>query len=96
MESPCKFNIALSEYLLIMVSDGGEVPRAYISLQASGKATPETAEIIKTWLAERVVKYKRLEGGVRFVDAIPKNPSGKILRKELREKAAQEDTKARL
>jgi acyl-CoA synthetase (AMP-forming)/AMP-acid ligase II len=33
---------------------------------------------------------------VRFVEAVPRNPSGKILRKELREKAALEDTKAKL
>lgn len=28
---------------------------------------------------------KRLHGGVRFVDAIPKSPSGKILRREMRD-----------
>lgn len=80
----------------MMVRDGGELPRAYIVLQYSAKATPETAANIKAWLAERVSKHKRLEGGVHFIDAIPKNPSGKILRKELRALAAQEDAKARL
>jgi 4-coumarate--CoA ligase len=31
--------------------------------------------------------YKWLAGGIEFVDAIPKNPSGKILRRILRDKA---------
>jgi 4-coumarate--CoA ligase len=33
------------------------------------------------------VQYKWLKGGVEFIDAIPKNPSGKLLRRVLREKA---------
>ena len=83
-------------HLLTSISNGDELPRAYIMPQSPDKATPETAENIKKWLAERVSRHKRLEGGVHFIEAIPKNPSGKILRKELREKAALEDTKARL
>jgi 4-coumarate--CoA ligase len=46
--------------------------------QVPEKATPEVAEDIKKWLAERVSKAKRLEGGVHFIDAIPKNPVGAI------------------
>ncbi|KAF3009831.1 hypothetical protein E8E13_010345 [Curvularia kusanoi] len=75
---------------------GDEAPRAYIMPQNPDKATPELAEAIKAWLAERVSKFKRLEGGVHFIDAIPKNPSGKIQRKLLREQAALADTKAKL
>lgn len=37
-----------------------------------------------------MAKHKRLAGGVKFVQAIPKNPSGKILRKILREQAKKE------
>jgi 4-coumarate--CoA ligase len=76
--------------------EGEELPRAYVVPQTPEKATPEVAEKIKSWLAERVSRHKRLEGGVHFVDAVPKNPSGKILRKLLREKAALDDTKAKL
>ncbi|KAL6708630.1 hypothetical protein ACN47E_002611 [Coniothyrium glycines] len=77
-------------------SNGDELPRAYIVAQTPEKATPEVGESIKKWVAERVSKHKRLEGGVHFVDAVPKNPSGKILRKQLREKAALDDTKPKL
>ena len=77
-------------------SNGDELPRAYITPQSQDKATPELAENIKNWLAERVSRHKRLEGGVHFIDVVPKNPSGKIMRKLLREKAALEDTKAKL
>lgn len=64
--------------------------------QTPEKATPETAEDIKKWLAERVSRHKRLEGGVHFIEAVPKNPSGKILRKQLRDMAAKEKPKAKL
>ncbi|KAF2122802.1 4-coumarate-CoA ligase-like protein [Lophiotrema nucula] len=79
-----------------VLNDGEEVPRAYIVPQSQEKATPAVAEDIKKWLAEKVSRAKRLDGGVHFIDAIPKNPSGKILRKVLREKAALEATKAKL
>ncbi|KAI4147691.1 MAG: hypothetical protein LQ340_005430 [Diploschistes diacapsis] len=67
--------------------NGDEAPRAYIVLNAGGSAT---AEEIQSWVEKRVSRHKRLKGGVRFVDQVPKNPSGKILRKFLREKAAKE------
>ncbi|KAI1418591.1 acetyl-CoA synthetase-like protein [Hypoxylon sp. FL1857] len=67
--------------------NGEEVPRAYIVPDPDVKQTEQ--EVAK-WMESRVVRYKWLRGGVKFVDAIPKNPSGKILRKELRERAAKE------
>ena len=36
------------------------------------------------WVAERVAPHKRLRA-VRFADAIPRTPAGKILRRLLRE-----------
>ncbi|GKT50352.1 4-coumarate--CoA ligase-like 7 [Colletotrichum spaethianum] len=67
--------------------NGEEFPRAYI---VRSPGTNATGEEIAKWLEERVSKHKRLRGGVAFTDVIPKNPSGKILRKILREKAKQE------
>ncbi|WQF88676.1 Putative AMP-dependent synthetase/ligase domain, AMP-binding, AMP-binding enzyme domain, ANL [Colletotrichum destructivum] len=67
--------------------DGEEFPRAYI---VRSPGTSATGEEIAKWLEKRVSKHKRLKGGVAFTDVIPKNPSGKILRKILRDKAKQE------
>ncbi|KAK4225347.1 4-coumarate--CoA ligase-like 7 [Podospora fimiseda] len=66
---------------------GEELPRAYVVKKPGSKVTGE--EIAK-WMESKVTRYKQLKGGVIFVDAIPKNPSGKILRKVLRERAAKE------
>ncbi|KAH6662168.1 4-coumarate-CoA ligase-like protein [Halenospora varia] len=66
---------------------GEEVPRAYVVLQ-EGQTAGEKE--IMDWLGERVSRHKRLMGGVGFVDIVPKNPSGKILRKIMREKAKEE------
>jgi len=68
--------------------NGEELPRAYIALQENSQGATE--KDIASWLADKVARHKRLAGGVKFVDAIPKNPSGKILRKILREQAKAE------
>jgi acyl-CoA synthetase (AMP-forming)/AMP-acid ligase II len=48
-----------------------EVPRAYV---VRSPGTSASGEEIAQWLAAKVAKYKRLKGGVSFVEAIPKNP----------------------
>ena len=68
--------------------NGAELPRAYIALQENSQGATE--KDIASWLATKVAKHKRLAGGVKFVEAIPKNPSGKILRKILRDQAKTE------
>ncbi|CDO68622.1 hypothetical protein BN946_scf184996.g53 [Trametes cinnabarina] len=73
----------------------GEVPLAFVVLKPTTAAevakNPALAEEVKTRLQKHVsatkTKYKWLTGGVDFIDAIPKNPSGKILRRVLKEKA---------
>ena len=45
-------------------------------------------EIIE-FMDEKVNRTKRIKD-VRFIDAIPKNPSGKIIRKVLRDKAKED------
>ena len=40
-------------------------------------------------MADAKTAYKHLAGGIEFVDAIPKNPSGKLLRRFLRDRARE-------
>ncbi|BFZ54732.1 hypothetical protein PYCC9005_001769 [Savitreella phatthalungensis] len=68
--------------------DAGEVPRAYVVKSATGSAL--TAEELLGWMSERVARFKVPKGGVVFVDTVPKSPSGKLLRRELRERAKRE------
>lgn len=62
----------------------GEVPVAFV-VRSNGFELTE--EAVKEFIAKQVVFYKRLHK-VYFVHAIPKSPSGKILRKDLRAKLA--------
>lgn len=69
----------------------GELPRAYIVINPS-HPSPVTDEAIASHLKGRLANYKELAGGVRRLDVIPRNASGKILRKVLREMAKKEST----
>jgi len=60
--------------------EAGEVPRAYVVLQPNSKFTEQD---VMDYVAERVTKYKRLTGGVKLVEAIPKTESGKLLRRKV-------------
>ncbi|XP_052754223.1 uncharacterized protein LOC113522308 [Galleria mellonella] len=70
--------------------ESGEVPLAFV-VKRPGKTVTEKE--IQAFVAERLSNPKHLRGGVRFVTAIPKNPSGKILRKELRKMASKAASK---
>nr|CAH7753848.1 unnamed protein product [Callosobruchus chinensis] len=59
----------------------GEVPRAFVVTKPGVEVTEED---IHRFINSKVTHYKKLVGGVRFIEAIPRNPSGKILRNELR------------
>lgn len=68
-------------------SNHDEHPRAYVVLSSGQSAT---ADDITQFMDGKVTAYKRITGGVVFLDVIPKNPSGKILRMKLREQAKEE------
>ena len=70
-----------------------EVPRAYIVPKPGVERSPKTAQDISQWLQTKVANHKRLRGGVRFVDEVPKSASGKILRRLLKAKAQEEERK---
>ena len=71
-------------------SDSGELPRAYVVLKPSADKKEVMEEYLKEWVKERVSPYKRINGGVVFVEKIPKSASGKILRRVLRDLVERE------
>jgi len=66
-------------------SESGEIPKAFVVLRE-----PATPDELMAFVAERVAPYKKVRA-VEVVDALPRSPSGKLLRRVLveRERAAQ-------
>lgn len=62
--------------------EAGELPKAYVVLKPGISASVKE---VQKFVADKVSRFKHLRGGVEFVQSIPKSPSGKILRKVLRE-----------
>lgn len=62
--------------------ENGELPVAFVVFKP-GMET-DVDNVIKH-VAQKVAAYKRLRGGVKIVKEIPRNASGKILRRKLKE-----------
>lgn len=59
----------------------GEVPVAFVVLQPGAKLTEDQ---VTSFVEPKVAPHKKLAGGVRFIEAIPRNAGGKVLRHELK------------
>ncbi|OQV03335.1 AMP-binding enzyme domain-containing protein [Cladophialophora immunda] len=81
-----------------------EVPRAYIMHASRGgqganeetgvpedELSREHADVIIKWFEAKVANHKRLRGGVRFVEAIPKSAAGKVLKNQIKQMAKREE-----
>ncbi|KAL0088079.1 hypothetical protein J3Q64DRAFT_1846281 [Phycomyces blakesleeanus] len=66
-------------------SQATELPVAFVVLDAASVASDEKAKEIHAYVAENVTNHKYLRGGIRFVAQIPKSPTGKILRREVKD-----------
>lgn len=60
----------------------GEAPRAFIVKTPQADVSEKE---VQDYVAGKVAVFKKLTGGVSFVDAIPKNATGKLLRRKLKE-----------
>lgn len=80
---------AVADVCVIGVPDtySGEVARAYIvvSNEAQNLDRAQLAKDLAQFVSSQKVRYKWLDGGVEFLESIPKNPSGKLLRRVLRD-----------
>jgi acyl-coenzyme A synthetase/AMP-(fatty) acid ligase len=70
-----------------------EVPRAYVVLAPNVEANAVKAKELAEWVAGQVAPHKKLRGGIKFIQQVPKSPSGKILRRLMRDQAKEEDRK---
>eukprot|EP01039_Chlorochromonas_danica_P009935 gene9935-10985_t len=59
-------------------AEAGELPRAYVVKQDG--VTLTEAQVMQ-FVSDHVAPYKRLRGGVIFIDSVPKSTSGKLLRR---------------
>jgi len=82
---------AVLDAAVIPVHDdkAGEVPKAFV-VKSSSVGLEDNDRMVIREIQKHVEKskarHKWLKGGVEFTDVIPKSPSGKILRRLLRDK----------
>ncbi|KAF4344793.1 phenylacetyl ligase [Fusarium beomiforme] len=80
---------AVSDCAVIQVPDAraGEVPKAFVVKSTlATQSDEELVQDIQRHVEEHKARYKWLKGGVEFIEAIPKSPTGKILRRKLRDR----------
>ncbi|CAO2653848.1 Nn.00g105810.m01.CDS01 [Neocucurbitaria sp. VM-36] len=75
----------------------GEVPKAFV-VKSPSIGLEENDRVIAREIQKHVedhkARYKWISGGIEFVDEIPKSPSGKILRRLLRDREKEKRRKA--
>jgi acyl-coenzyme A synthetase/AMP-(fatty) acid ligase len=73
--------------------DAGELPKAYV-VKSQSVGLEDNDAVMKREIQKHVEKnkarHKWLKGGIQFIDVIPKSPSGKILRRLLRDRDREE------
>ena len=74
--------IADAAVIGVLDEEGEEVPKAFVVQRGSDALTGQQ---VMDFVAERVAPYKKVRR-VEFIDVVPKSASGKILRRELRDR----------
>ncbi|MEW1613962.1 MULTISPECIES: 4-coumarate--CoA ligase family protein [unclassified Streptomyces] len=69
-------------------AEGNEVPKAFLVRSPAGDGL--TTEDVMAYVAERVSPYKKVRQA-EFIEAVPRAASGKILRRELRDREKTEE-----
>ncbi|XP_076470012.1 uncharacterized protein LOC143300300 [Babylonia areolata] len=64
--------------------EAGELPTAFIVPKAGATSSFSQTDVLN-FLHSQVAPHKKLRGGIKVVDSIPKDPSGKVRRRELKQ-----------
>ncbi|KAN0062768.1 hypothetical protein ACQY0O_004963 [Thecaphora frezii] len=72
-----------------------EVPRACIvprdrTVLADAAACAELEQRVRSYMEKLVAAHKKIRGGIEWCESVPKSPSGKILRRLLRDQYARQ------
>ncbi|OJD28016.1 hypothetical protein ACJ73_00595 [Blastomyces percursus] len=97
LESHLLSHPAVADCSVIPVPDhaAGELPKAFVvKSPSSGSDDAATIRSIQKYVEDHKARHKWLKGGVEFIDVIPKSPSGKILRRLLRDREKEARRKA--
>jgi acyl-coenzyme A synthetase/AMP-(fatty) acid ligase len=86
LEAHILANPSVEGCVVIPVHDerAGEVLKAFVKANTSNPGV-ELARDISLHIQQHKARFKRQTGGLEFVDAIPKGPTGKILRRVSRD-----------
>ncbi|KAJ5958685.1 phenylacetyl-CoA ligase pclA-Penicillium chrysogenum [Penicillium vulpinum] len=86
----------VSDCAVVAIPDAraGEVPKAIIVKSPTAGSDESVSKALLKHVEEHKARHKWLKGGIRFVDAIPKSPSGKILRRLIRDQEREARRKA--
>ena len=90
---------AVNDCAVIQIPDerAGEIPKAFV-VKAPSVGIEENDRVLARQIQKHVedhkAKYKWITGGIEFIDVIPKSPSGKILRRMLRDMEKEKRRKA--
>jgi long-chain acyl-CoA synthetase len=74
-------SVAMSGVIGMKDDARGEVPVAFVQLNEGAEATEKE---LRQWCRERIANYK-VPASVRFMDDLPKGPTGKVLRRALKD-----------
>jgi 4-coumarate--CoA ligase len=85
----------VADACVVGVYDEGQASELPLAFVVKGPTVRDVSDReleadIRDWVDSRVAHHKKLRGGIRFVDEIPKSAAGKILRRVLRDQIKKE------